>query len=151
MANVSPYFHMTRRLTRAKNAIVNSETHAKLFGGNLGENESKGDISGIEQNSTKTKQFKDVRTKRHISPVYEDDDNVKKSKWEPQDWEQQLKNIYEMRKDRDAPVDSMGCDRISDTSAQPNVISIIEQPHMLITVHILGPPPPITYSIGSIP
>lgn len=43
------------------------------------------------------------------------------SSWEPSLWRDQLKNIYEMRKSRDAPVDTMGCDVISDTLASPEV------------------------------
>jgi len=45
----------------------------------------------------------------------------KKEKWEPPIWRKQLKNMYEMRKNRDAPVDSMGCDVISDVTAKPEV------------------------------
>ena len=47
--------------------------------------------------------------------------NAKNLKWEPQNWRQQLANINDMRKHRDAPVDTMGCDRISDTRAEPKV------------------------------
>ena len=44
-----------------------------------------------------------------------------KPSWEPPLWSEQLSNIYEMRKERNAAVDSMGCDRISDENAQPEV------------------------------
>lgn len=47
--------------------------------------------------------------------------DIKKEKWEPNCWKEQLKNMFEMRKNRDAPVDSMGCDVISDVSAKPEV------------------------------
>ena len=46
---------------------------------------------------------------------------MKKVKWEPEHWKQHLENIYEMRKFRNAPVDTMGCDRISDLKAEPQV------------------------------
>ena len=46
---------------------------------------------------------------------------AKKEKWQPPLWKQQLLNIYEMRRRRDAPVDTMGCDRISDDKAEPRV------------------------------
>lgn len=46
---------------------------------------------------------------------------LKKDKWQPPFWKQQLLNIYEMRRCRDAPVDTMGCDRISDRKAEPKV------------------------------
>lgn len=38
----------------------------------------------------------------------------KQSKWEPQNWRQLLANIREMRKERNAPVDTMGCDKCYD-------------------------------------
>lgn len=43
--------------------------------------------------------------------------------WQPLLWQEQLANIMEMRKSRDAPVDTMGCSVISDTTAQPQVRS----------------------------
>uniref|UniRef100_A0A0B7A6W1 Endonuclease III homolog n=1 Tax=Arion vulgaris TaxID=1028688 RepID=A0A0B7A6W1_9EUPU len=39
--------------------------------------------------------------------------------WYPPLWQEQLANIMEMRKKRDAPVDTMGCSVISDASATP--------------------------------
>jgi hypothetical protein len=44
-----------------------------------------------------------------------------KSKWEPKNWHEVLNNIREMRKQRDAPVDTMGCDKCADRSAPPEV------------------------------
>lgn len=44
-------------------------------------------------------------------------------KWEPSVWKRQLDNIYEIRQARDAPVDTMGCDVISDNKAPPEVIN----------------------------
>lgn len=46
---------------------------------------------------------------------------AKRDKWQPTLWRQQLLNIYEMRRRRDAPVDVMGCDRIADRNAEPRV------------------------------
>ena len=43
------------------------------------------------------------------------------STWEPPRWREQYANITQMRKFRDAPVDSMGCDVISDNLASPQV------------------------------
>lgn len=48
-------------------------------------------------------------------------DKKEKAVWMPPLWKQQLDNIYEMRKKWDAPVDSMGCDVISDEKATPEV------------------------------
>jgi hypothetical protein len=41
----------------------------------------------------------------------------KKSKWEPNNWREVVNNIREMRRQRDAPVDTMGCDKCADESA----------------------------------
>lgn len=50
-----------------------------------------------------------------------DESSLKRDKWEPPVWRCQLENINEMRKNRDAPVDTMGCDVISDALASPQV------------------------------
>lgn len=42
--------------------------------------------------------------------------------WKPENWEKTLKNIKEMRKSRDAPVDKMGCDKCMDLSSKPETI-----------------------------
>jgi hypothetical protein len=47
--------------------------------------------------------------------------NAKKIKWEPACWRELLRNIEVMRQQRDAPVDTMGCDKICDDSALPEV------------------------------
>ncbi|XP_013407654.2 endonuclease III-like protein 1 [Lingula anatina] len=54
-------------------------------------------------------------------PVKREQQDSKRSAWEPPNCWQQLDNIREMRKNRDAPVDTMGCDRISDQDAKPQV------------------------------
>lgn len=41
------------------------------------------------------------------------------SGWEPPKWLEQLQNIRKMREKLDAPVDTMGCDVISDKDARP--------------------------------
>lgn len=38
----------------------------------------------------------------------------KQAKWEPNNWRKLLANIREMRKERNAPVDTMGCDKCYD-------------------------------------
>lgn len=45
----------------------------------------------------------------------------KKLKWEPDNWREVINNIREMRRQRDAPVDTMGCDKCADESAPPKV------------------------------
>ena len=44
-------------------------------------------------------------------------DNV----WSPPNWKEQLVNIRRMRSDFDAPVDTMGCEKISDRDGRPKV------------------------------
>ena len=43
------------------------------------------------------------------------------STWQPLNWREQLANIREMRKTRDAPVDSQGCEKTADESQSPEV------------------------------
>uniref|UniRef100_A0A8C6XMR6 Endonuclease III-like protein 1 n=1 Tax=Naja naja TaxID=35670 RepID=A0A8C6XMR6_NAJNA len=47
--------------------------------------------------------------------------HAKKQKWEPANWEQQLANIREMRRERNAPVDQMGAGACFDREAPPEV------------------------------
>ncbi|KAK3760540.1 hypothetical protein RRG08_022824 [Elysia crispata] len=51
--------------------------------------------------------------------VYSSPEKPSSSTWEPPLWREQYANILQMRKFRDAPVDSMGCDVISDVLARP--------------------------------
>jgi hypothetical protein len=46
---------------------------------------------------------------------------IKEEKWSPVLWREQLESIREMRKHRDAPVDTMGCERCHDHDAEPQV------------------------------
>ena len=50
-----------------------------------------------------------------------DDQLVKSEAWEPHNWRDQLRAIQEMRKERDAPVDTMGCERCHDHDALPQI------------------------------
>ncbi|ENN76397.1 hypothetical protein HUJ04_006895 [Dendroctonus ponderosae] len=52
----------------------------------------------------------------------ETDSNPKTSKTMPPNWETMLNNVREMRKDSDAPVDTMGCHKCSDETESPPVI-----------------------------
>ncbi|XP_028137268.2 endonuclease III-like protein 1 [Diabrotica virgifera virgifera] len=69
---------------------------------------------------------KELSPKReHIKIEYDEVGNgsgVKKNKRMPENWEQVLANLKEMRKHSDAPVDSMGCDKCHDENAPPNVM-----------------------------
>ena len=48
-------------------------------------------------------------------------DAVKSEVWQPPNWVEQLEGIREMRKNRDAPVDTMGCERCHDHDAIASV------------------------------
>ena len=86
-------------------------------------------IGKIEQDSTYDNllQSTDISVKKEEVKSEDNSDpqinqaSVKKEKWEPPGWRTQLENINEMRKNRDAPVDTMGCDVISDALASPQV------------------------------
>ncbi|KAF7262030.1 hypothetical protein EG68_00673 [Paragonimus skrjabini miyazakii] len=39
--------------------------------------------------------------------------------WHPKFWQKHLENIVEMRKSRDAPVDTMGCERLANRQDYP--------------------------------
>ena len=113
--SVSPYFHGVR-ITRARAAAQRSAAVVS------------------------TKQ----RTRKHVNIEYEtaakrDSDTSGKSgseqviapkrprkigataQWEPSRWRDQLANIREMRKSRDAPVDTRGCEMAPDRSEPPEV------------------------------
>lgn len=72
--------------------------------------------------------------REHVKVEYEDIEsevmdvkeeiNEKKVKKVPENWEMVLANLREMRKNSDAPVDSMGCDKCMDDDA-PAVVCFI--------------------------
>ena len=49
------------------------------------------------------------------------DGSGKKAKWEPKNWQEVLENIKTMRAAKDAPVDTMGCERTMEENVEPNV------------------------------
>lgn len=49
-------------------------------------------------------------------------ESVAEEKWMPKNWKQMIENIREMRKNRSAPVDTMGCHKCSDENASVKVI-----------------------------
>lgn len=57
------------------------------------------------------------RKTRKLDVEYEEE----KEAWRPVHWEEQLKNIEKMRSAKDAPVDTMGCERIADPEMDPPV------------------------------
>lgn len=116
---------------------LSSQVHAE---GSVDEQEETSRENKLADLKDATTTGKNVK-RRHVSVAYEDcvknkserkEDTVhvdssteetenKKLKWEPKNWREVLNNIREMRKQRDAPVDTMGCDKCADESARPEV------------------------------
>lgn len=96
-----------------------------------------------EQIKTEEKLPNEIKIKREHIKVEDDNKNLenvetdKKLKWEPPHWEEVLKNLREMRKDQEAPVDSMGCHKCMDEEAPAVVSTYIEISIIYILVHTL--------------
>nr|CAI5822206.1 unnamed protein product [Callosobruchus analis] len=68
-----------------------------------------------------------VHKRKHVEIAFDEDEkcssnNKNKVISVPQKWEEVLANLREMRKDFDAPVDSMGCHKCHEENAPPEVI-----------------------------
>lgn len=133
-----------KRITRAQSSKVKStEESAKEYNTEiLSKTKSrKNDVASEKEKSIKSdlSEFEFKREKKpilagsspkkrkHIKIEY---DKVSPSKintkgeesGKPLHWETVLNNLREMRKNRDAPVDSMGCHRCVDESDSPQVV-----------------------------
>ncbi|EEB16435.1 endonuclease III, putative [Pediculus humanus corporis] len=73
----------------------------------------------IVSNAKKSRYFKNS-PKDKSSSDFEDFGNHL-VEWKPNNWEKTLMNIREMRKDKSAPVDTMGCDKCLDSECEPKV------------------------------
>lgn len=116
---------------------LHSQVHMAEDVYNQGKPSPENELSNVKKVTTKGK----TSRRRHMSVAFEDnvdnepvqkdgmnhrssearDTENKKSKWEPKNWHEVVNNIREMRKQRDAPVDTMGCDKCADESAPPEV------------------------------
>jgi hypothetical protein len=114
-----------------------SQIHTEEGVDNQGKPSPENEHSNVKKGTTRSKAYR----RPHVSVAFEDrveDGPVqkegthysssgareienKKSKWEPKNWHEVVNNIREMRKQRDAPVDTMGCDKCTDESAPPEV------------------------------
>lgn len=114
---------------------LHSQVHKDVY--KQGKLSPENEQSDMKKGATKAK----TSRRRHVSVAFEDnvymepvqkeginhgnsearDAENKKSKWEPKNWHEVVNNIREMRKQRDAPVDTMGCDKCADESAPPEV------------------------------
>ncbi|KAG8234708.1 hypothetical protein J437_LFUL014324 [Ladona fulva] len=79
--------------------------------------------------------------RNHVHINYEKPANVQEAehccndaseseRWRPANWEKIIDNIREMRKNKDAPVDNMGCDECPDKGVEPEVYRY----HVLISL-----------------
>ncbi|XP_071813811.1 endonuclease III-like protein 1 [Apostichopus japonicus] len=127
---VSSYFSHTSRMTRSK--FSRSEEKMK---NQPQETLSEGDRVQLSRLKPKIKSdpddtaVKNVVKRKHVPIQYETEVKVKKeprehseeTPWEPLNWKEQLLNMHEMRKNKDAPVDVMGCNKLQDDDADPKV------------------------------
>jgi len=72
-------------------------------------------------NSLVSPYFKMAGQRKHIKPVLEMSSKTNEPDSFPDNWEQVYDNIRQMRSERTAPVDTMGCERSFDMSAAPPV------------------------------
>ncbi|CAH1116109.1 unnamed protein product [Phaedon cochleariae] len=114
-------FKKKPKLQLSSNAIMenNKETEGAVKEGNG--NDSMLKINeNIQDNKDETtikeeKLSPSPSKRRHIKIEYDNTDP-------PNRWSEVLGNLREMRKNSDAPVDTMGCDKCHDDSVAPNVI-----------------------------
>ncbi|KAJ8298357.1 hypothetical protein KUTeg_024888, partial [Tegillarca granosa] len=108
----SSYFNTraTRSRLKENNTTeeVKIEPKKKSVASKLSQQKRKGEIKSADSQNGHIDERKEDKIK-----------DTKKLKWEPALWREQIQNIYEMRKERNAPVDTMGCDVISDKDASP--------------------------------
>ncbi|XP_064605698.1 endonuclease III-like protein 1 [Liolophura sinensis] len=131
----SPYF-----LAKGLKSMPTKRSAQKLCSTAIRAKSGRASVSAVSVKSTKPKTKSNPDTnvkanaseskKRHVEIKCEVETeekegvactNIKNERWEPPYWKEQYDNILEMRKHHDAPVDSMGCDRISDEKAEPKV------------------------------
>ena len=115
----SPYFtasgRQTRSTTRAAADALGKikkpvRKHVKI------EYESENQDGGREQASDLKEVVAPKKRKKDTSVT-----KKQSSDWEPANWREQLANIREMRKLRDAPVDSQGCEKTADMNQSAEV------------------------------
>ena len=109
----SAYFSSSR-LTRSKLKSKNGDLQlSAVTGGSKSTLSSKikaqGQLQEAEQILVGPIKKEEIKHESIFADGQPDDQaNIKKNRWEPPDWRTQLQNINEMRKKRDAPVDTMG-------------------------------------------
>ena len=121
--NSSPYFSRSRgrraqSAAKAAAATLGSKRrirkHVKV------EYESDAKAARVEKKESERNTAKRSATGKDNS-TRQTDEAVQ---WEPARWREQLVNIREMRKNRDAPVDSQGCEKAADSNEAPEVSDV---------------------------
>jgi len=116
--STSPYFTASGRQTRsaAREAIAALSTKQKSARKHVKiEYEKQDEVQAGDDNKSQ-----DVAAKKRKKDT--SSAQAQNSVWEPANWREQLANIREMRKSRDAPVDSQGCEKTADVNQSPETV-----------------------------
>ncbi|XP_051877793.1 endonuclease III-like protein 1 [Pristis pectinata] len=134
---VSPYFTrgvLTRSMNRGAFELGKREGTGSALGRKLNRSAQSGldnspdrgtDGTAGESQGAGSVLKRAPRQKRKSVQIVSDSEQVSgeaKAEWEPGRWREQLDNIREMRKGRDAPVDHMGAEQCFDKTAAPEVM-----------------------------
>ena len=119
--NSSPYF------SRARGRRVQSA--AKAAAATLGSKRRTRKHVKVEYESdAKAARVEKKESERNTAKRSGKDNSARQTdeavQWEPARWRDQLVNIREMRKNRDAPVDSQGCEKAADSNEAPEVSDV---------------------------
>lgn len=123
--SASPYFTVSGRKTRsaARGAIAALSTKEKSARKHVKiEYEEKEEAKVQAGAANKSEDVAAKKRKKDTSK-----ETAQSSGWEPANWREQLDNIREMRKARDAPVDSQGCEKTADVNQSPEVRGILSR------------------------
>ncbi|XP_044252425.1 endonuclease III-like protein 1 [Tribolium madens] len=122
-------FSLRKHLNRAPNCLKHVQFFTILHNLRSGVAVNVMEASPSQDNKTDLSRFK-MAPKRKLSRLQVSETRNKSTKRDhitigsregPPEWEKTLANIREMRKNFDAPVDSMGCDKCQEESASPEV------------------------------
>lgn len=117
--STSPYFTSKGRQTRsaAREAIAALSTNQKEPRRHIKIEYEKRHEEDSSRDDKKTEDVAAKKRKKDTSTA-----KTQGSTWQPLNWREQLANIREMRKTRDAPVDSQGCEKTADESQSPETV-----------------------------
>jgi hypothetical protein len=116
---LSSHVHAKERVDEQGRACCENELSHSKDTSARGKNVKRQHVSVAYENCVKNESDRKQDTAHGNSSTAETGN--KKLKWEPKNWHEVLNNIREMRKQRDAPVDTMGCDKCADEDARPEV------------------------------